>query len=30
MGRLDYVGVTILENAPCPVMLVPYRVKTVD
>ena len=24
MGRLDYVGVTILENAPCPVMLVPY------
>ena len=21
--RLDYVGVTILENAPCPVMLVP-------
>ena len=23
-GRLDYVGVTILENAPCPVMLVPY------
>ena len=23
MGRLDYVGVTILENAPCPVMLVP-------
>jgi nucleotide-binding universal stress UspA family protein len=24
MGRLDYVGVTILEKAPCPVMLVPY------
>jgi len=24
MGRLDYVGVTIMENAPCPVMLVPY------
>ena len=24
MGRLDYVGVTILENAPCPVMLVPF------
>ena len=24
MGRLDYVGVTILENAPCPVLLVPY------
>ena len=27
MGRLDYVGVTILENAPCPVMLVPYSGK---
>jgi len=24
MGRLDYVGMTILEKAPCPVMLVPY------
>ena len=24
MGRLDYVGVTIMEKAPCPVMLVPY------
>ena len=24
MGRLDYVGVTILEKAPCPVMLVPF------
>lgn len=24
MGRLDYVGVTILEKSPCPVMLVPY------
>ena len=24
MGRIDYVGMTILENAPCPVMLVPY------
>lgn len=23
MGRIDYVGMTILENAPCPVMLVP-------
>jgi len=23
LARLDYVGVTILENAPCPVMLVP-------
>jgi nucleotide-binding universal stress UspA family protein len=25
MGRIDYVGMTILENAPCPVMLVPLR-----
>ena len=24
MGRLDYVGVTILEKSPCPVMLVPF------
>lgn len=24
MGRIDYVGMTILEKAPCPVMLVPY------
>ena len=23
LGRLDYVGITILEKAPCPVMLVP-------
>jgi len=23
MGRIDYVGMTILENAPCAVMLVP-------
>jgi nucleotide-binding universal stress UspA family protein len=23
MGRVDYVGITILEKAPCPVMLVP-------
>jgi nucleotide-binding universal stress UspA family protein len=23
LARLDYVGVTILEKAPCPVMLVP-------
>lgn len=22
-GRIDYVGITILEKAPCPVMLVP-------
>ena len=25
MGRIDYVGMTILEKAPCPVMLVPLR-----
>jgi nucleotide-binding universal stress UspA family protein len=25
MGRIDYVGMTILEKAPCPIMLVPYR-----
>ena len=24
MGRVDYVGMTILEKAPCPVLLVPY------
>ena len=24
LGRVDYVGMTILEKAPCPVMLVPY------
>jgi nucleotide-binding universal stress UspA family protein len=23
MGRIDYVGMTILEKAPCPVMLIP-------
>jgi len=23
IGRIDYVGVTILEKAPCPVMLIP-------
>lgn len=23
IGRVDYVGITILEKAPCPVMLVP-------
>jgi len=23
MGRINYVGITILEKAPCPVMLVP-------
>lgn len=28
MGRLDYVGVTILEKAPCPVMLVPFNDKS--
>ena len=24
LGRIDYVGMTILEKAPCPVMLIPY------
>ena len=24
LGRIDYVGMTILEKAPCPVMLVPH------
>ena len=24
MGRIDYVGMTILEKAPCPAMLVPF------
>ncbi len=24
LGRIDYVGMTILEKAPCPVLLVPY------
>lgn len=23
LGRIDYVGITILEKAPCPVMLIP-------
>jgi nucleotide-binding universal stress UspA family protein len=23
LGRIDYVGMTILEKAPCPVMLIP-------
>jgi nucleotide-binding universal stress UspA family protein len=23
LGRIDYVGITILEKAPCPVLLVP-------
>jgi nucleotide-binding universal stress UspA family protein len=23
LGRIDYVGNTILEKAPCPVMLIP-------
>jgi nucleotide-binding universal stress UspA family protein len=27
MGRLDYIGVTILEKAPCPVMLVPFNAR---
>ena len=26
LGRIDYVGITILEKAPCPVMLVPYAI----
>ena len=25
LGRVDYVGMTILEKAPCPIMLVPLR-----
>ena len=24
LGRIDYVGITILEKAPCPVILVPF------
>jgi nucleotide-binding universal stress UspA family protein len=24
MARIDYVGMTILEKSPCPVLLVPY------
>lgn len=24
MGRIDYVGMTILEKSPCPAMLVPF------
>ena len=24
LGRIDYVGMTILEKAPCPVMLIPF------
>ncbi|MDJ0912672.1 MAG: universal stress protein [Desulfobacterales bacterium] len=24
LGRVDYVGITILEKAPCPVLLVPH------
>ena len=23
LGRVDYIGITILEKAPCPVMLIP-------
>ena len=26
LGRIDYVGITILEKAPCPVMLVPFSI----
>lgn len=25
LGRLDYISMTVLEKAPCPVMMVPYR-----
>lgn len=25
LGRIDYVGITILEKAPCPVLLVPHE-----
>jgi nucleotide-binding universal stress UspA family protein len=25
LGRVDYVGITILEKAPCPVMLIPVK-----
>ena len=25
LGRVDYIGMTILEKAPCPVMLVPLN-----
>jgi nucleotide-binding universal stress UspA family protein len=25
LGRLDYVGMTVVEKAPCPVMIVPFR-----
>jgi nucleotide-binding universal stress UspA family protein len=24
LGRVDYVGMTIMEKAPCPIMLVPF------
>jgi nucleotide-binding universal stress UspA family protein len=26
LGRVDYVGITILEKAPCPVMLIPVKI----
>jgi len=25
LGRVDYVGITILEKAPCPIMLIPFN-----
>lgn len=25
LGRLDYIGMTVIEKAPCPVMIVPFR-----
>ena len=27
LGRVDYVGSTIMEKAPCPVLLIPYSEK---
>lgn len=25
LSRLDYIGMTVVEKAPCPVMIVPFR-----
>ena len=25
LGRLDYVGMTVVEKAPCPILIVPFR-----
>jgi nucleotide-binding universal stress UspA family protein len=30
MGRVDYVGMTILEKAPCAVMLIPLDAASID